>query len=173
MAAAMGVSPVGREEADRASPSLGRLDALRDDRVEHLLRRESLGQPGGDRLQAVRARRGGLRLVLHVPAALEELRDENGDGEEERHARRLVAVRRYELVPRRREEEVEAEGGEQRRDETRCEAAQVRGERDGEQEQEAGELGARPVREQVGQRDKCGREDRGRPAESSRRPHLR
>src|SRR5204862_2167227 len=68
--------PVRREEADRPGPCLRRLDALRHDRVEHLLRRERAGEPRRHLLQPVRPRDRRLRVPLVGAATLEELRDE-------------------------------------------------------------------------------------------------
>lgn len=159
---------VRSQKTDRARTGLRRLDALRHDGVEHLLRRDGLGQARGDGLQPVRPGGSRLGLALHLPAALEELRDEDRDDEEEGNARSLIAVCRNEVVQRRREEEVEAQRREHGRDEPGCETAEVRGQRDRKQVQEARELIARPARERVQRRDRGRREEGRGPAESGR-----
>ena len=164
---------VGREQPDGARPRLGSLDSLGYDRVEHLLRGDGLRQPCGDRLEPVVPGDGRLRLLLNLATALEELRDEDRDDEEEPDAGNLVAVRGDEVVPRRREEVVEPKRREHRRDKACCEAAEVRGQRYRQQVEKARELVARPVRERVQGRDDGRGEECRSPAEGGRRPQQR
>jgi hypothetical protein len=156
------------EKADRPGTGLRRLHSLGDDGVEHLLRRHRLGEPRGHGLKPVCTGGGRFRLSLHLTPALEQVRDEDGHDEEERHSCNLVAVFGNEIVPRRGEEERQSERREDGCDEPWRKAAQVRRERGGQQVEEARHLRARPVRLRIERGDRRGRQERRRPPESGR-----